>query len=149
MKSFFTWLANLGILAAFILGANALAAPPPADASSAPRITFTQVQPTLASCQGCHAGYNYPAIADFSKFPFVAPEKWARGEDSVYWIRRIASRMNLAEQGKFATMPPAWAYENSAEDIELFTQWIRGGAMDADGNRVLSDEQVSKLLTGR
>ncbi len=149
MKSWVTWVANLGILLVFVLAANALADGVTASKfaiTPATPITYTQVQPVLAACASCHAGYDYPAIADFGKFPFVAPEKWARGEDNTYWIRRIAKRMDLANQGKFASMPPTWAYETSKEDIELVTRWIRGGAMDPQGSRVLSEEQVATYL---
>lgn len=91
--------------------------------------TLLDVKEVLGRCDGCHGGLTGETVPAFARFPIGGD-----GEQHRYWIERIVSQLDLANDGAGRVMPPKEsAWQPTAEDVLRMKAWVSGGARDETG----------------
>ena len=84
------------------------------------------VKAVLKNCTSCHDS----TMPDFTSWPIGGSSQSMKT-----WVRMIGERMDLANDGKSRTMPPAdSSWQPSADEISKIKSWIDDGAPNENGD---------------
>ncbi len=92
--------------------------------------TLKQAKLVFENCKECHSSF-------FSMRPELLKAK----------LNRIATCMDLANEGKNAQMPPSDHYwRPEASEVQQINTWIRQGAPITEKDQLLSPQEIQKLF---
>lgn len=120
----------------------------PKEAPAAPG-SFQSVRATLASCNKCHTKrlrQQELAPPDLTQLLYGGTQELHNE-----WIERIGDSMDLPNDGKNPTMPPAsanWGRVRTQKAVKKIKQWICNGAPDASGKKTVTDPAVLDYVCG-